>query len=213
MPSLLSRFLHLQLQPHANDQKPSHHDSDELDEVSSSTKTDDSGSASSRTARGDIDDLYHDAAGYEKALKQTGCLERSSWASANVDSGFNHLVRDDMSDEERAMALQLRTRHALAGHGSRGSTPLSRDSGNFQDLEEGLLKISPAEVIDILKSEFGCLSTHGPEKLLLETDGCILMDVSIIVSPTFEKLEKSVTNCISRASFILQHTDLRFTHP
>ena len=48
---------------------------------------------------------------------------------------------------------------------------------------EHLDELKPDDIVDILVREFGRLAAKGEEeKLLLETDGCLLHDVAIVVS-------------------------------
>ncbi|TFK27999.1 sterol 3-beta-glucosyltransferase [Coprinopsis marcescibilis] len=195
MTSIISKLAHLHLHRNGsagpgspgNSKPDMAEDSDDSD---STATTSTSGSTSSTVPR--ASNLYHEAAGYEKALNHAGCFDSDAntlLSSRNSEAAFNHLVRKDLSDEEQAATShddmeggvseqptpQLKHRQSCAERAS--ETPIINRPTQVEDL---FTDLGPTEVVKILTEEFGPLGIPEEEKLLLEVDGVILRDVLII---------------------------------
>lgn len=127
-------------------------------------------------------------------------------------NGFESLVRHDLNQSELAIANHDAKVAATTGSwipgdlDSKGSVQydaedeyrISSDSSPDADLalpaihrvpnyeSEELAKLEPKEIVRILIQEFGELAGPDEEELLLlETDGCLFSEISVVVSFCF----------------------------
>jgi sterol 3beta-glucosyltransferase len=137
-------------------------------------------------------------------LSNTGCI-LSRCSEPNGVNGFHDLVEKDLDVSEQAIVGRL-TKLRVAGDtwiaGDLTAEPESYDAADqvspVDDLEpkapilhrvvvtseEESWKLGPDEIVHLLVQEFGPLAEEGEEeKLILETDGCLIHDVVIVVHP------------------------------
>ncbi|KAG6918321.1 hypothetical protein DXG01_015179 [Tephrocybe rancida] len=144
-----------------------------------------------------ISQLYGEAAGFEKVLAESGCIDcrRSHKDGSN---GFADLVGHDLSQCEQAVADHAnKLSVARLATGDVSYPPLD-DEESFEDGADEFRvpspiinrmetdevepwELDPPKIIALLVDEFGPLTVEGEEEnLLLETDGCIIQDVFIV---------------------------------
>lgn len=154
--------------------------------------------------------LYDEATEFEKILFRTGCVAPNTSCPMG-STGFANLLGRDLTNCERAI---FNRDAKLCAATRQWPPPLKDDpqvlpfdaddekstfsqSSYLPDIEfpfihrasshdiEHLDELKPDDIVDILVREFGRLAAKGEEeKLLLETDGCLLHDVAIVVSQT-----------------------------
>ncbi|KAF8964439.1 glycosyltransferase family 1 protein [Flammula alnicola] len=148
-----------------------------------------------------ISQLYDEASEFEKVLLRSGCINPEGVCPKGT-TGFLHLVGHDLSTCERAMV----NRDAKVCAANRSWVPpapelddtstlssisqVSSDPSDFvlptihrvsTDDSEPIDTLEPKDILGLLAQEFGSLAVEGDEeKLLLETDGCLLHDVAIL---------------------------------
>ncbi|KAG6827933.1 hypothetical protein H0H92_009911 [Tricholoma furcatifolium] len=141
-----------------------------------------------------ISQLYGEAVEFEKVLAKSGCIEcpirRSHKDGCN---GFADLVGHDLSQCEQATAdhcnklsvARYCTRDTEAAYEDFKScvesngppAPIIHRAGD----EDEPWDLDPQKIVALLVDEFGPLVAEDEEeKLLLETDGCLIQDVFII---------------------------------
>ncbi|KAG6866280.1 hypothetical protein C0991_006376 [Blastosporella zonata] len=141
--------------------------------------------------------LYGEAAEFEKILAKYGCIDcRQSHKDGS--NGFADLVCHDLSQCEQAVAAQVNKLSVARPsaedvsysanvdekdlEGDAEFVPPSPIINRVETDEPAPWKLEPAKIIDLLVDEFGPLTVEGEEeKLLLETDGCLIQDVFIVV--------------------------------
>ncbi|TFK40571.1 glycosyltransferase family 1 protein [Crucibulum laeve] len=155
-----------------------------------------------------ISQLYNEAAEFEKVLVHSGCIDSRSEVVDGAN-GFDDLVARDLTDSERAIADHAAkmsatqtswiTEHDLDHNvlydeldekQSVGTPTISDTATAFSrkypslkrsTSQESETSLGPQEIVDILVEEFGSLTAPGEEeKLILETDGCLIHDVAIV---------------------------------
>lgn len=154
-----------------------------------------------------VTNLYDEATEFEKILFLSGCVAPNTSCPMG-STGFANLLGHDLTNRERAIfnrdaKLCAATRQwppplkddpqVLPFDTDDEKTPFSQ-SPYLSDIEfpyihrasshdiEHLDELKPEDIVDILVREFGRLAPKGEEeKLLLETDGCLLHDVAIVV--------------------------------
>jgi sterol 3beta-glucosyltransferase len=154
-----------------------------------------------------VTQLYDEATEFEKILFRSGCVAPNKSCPMGT-TGFVNLLSRDLTKCERAIF----NRDAKICAATRPWPPPSTDdpqslpfesddekntssgSSGLSDIEfpsihrapthdnEQLDELEPEDIVDILVHEFGPLAANGEEKLLLETDGCLLHDVAVVVS-------------------------------
>jgi len=155
-----------------------------------------------------ISHIYTNANQYEKVLSYTGCIQ-SRRSDADGANGFHDLVEKDLDSSEQVIASRF-TKLRVAGEtwipGDLTAEPDSYeadkdDESSSDDSVDNIeskgpvlhraatsdgdsWKLEPDEIIPLLIEEFGPLAEEGEEeKLILETDGCLIQDVIIVVHP------------------------------
>lgn len=156
-----------------------------------------------------ISQLYNEADAFEKVLRCTGCVKPLTSRSGTSKSGFESLVRNDLNQSELAIANHDAKVAATTGswipadldskdsvqYDAEDEFRISSDSSPDADLalptihrvpnheSEELAKLKPKEIVRILIQEFGELAGPDEEELLLlETDGCLFSEISVVVS-------------------------------
>ncbi|EAU86229.2 sterol 3-beta-glucosyltransferase [Coprinopsis cinerea okayama7 len=207
MPSILSKVLRGSLLHSGNKASPGDSEGSTVDRSQPaqdpSLHTTDSSDTSSISSSGSAANdqvphasLYKDAEAYEQVLKKTGCLDSDSCCrhDEREHCGFDHLIRKDLTSEEKVLVSHDARFRAMMNppkwfddpsSTSQSTSPTSSIPHEPQirrppGCEEQLSGLSAGEVVDILITEFGPLAHPGEEKLLLEVDGCIVIDVSVI---------------------------------
>lgn len=160
-----------------------------------------------------ISQLYSEAAEFEKILASSGCIDcrRSDVDGAN---GFADLIGRDLSPSEKAVACRAAklsvtgytwTPRYIASESESYDDDLPPSKSLVEETEADIptirrastmeadsdsWKLEPGEIIQLLIHEFGSLATQGEEeKLILETDGCLIHDVIIVVTfPSYRSL-------------------------
>lgn len=151
--------------------------------------------------------LYDEATEFEKILFRSGCVAPEKSCPMG-STGFANLLGRDLTSCERAI---FNRDAKLCAATRQWPPPLKDDpqvlpfdiddekstpspSSYLSDMKfpsihrapshdiQHLDELKPEDIVDILVREFGRLAAEGEEeKLLLETDGCLLHDVAIIV--------------------------------
>ena len=157
-----------------------------------------------------ISQLYNEADAFEKVLRCAGCLRKPLTSrSRSSKGGFESLVRNDLNQSELAIANHDAKVAATTGswipadleskdsvqYDAEDESTISSDSSLDADLalpiihrvpnheSEELAKLKPEEIVRILIEEFGQLAGPDEEELLLlETDGCLFSEISVVVS-------------------------------
>jgi len=154
-----------------------------------------------------VTQLYDEATEFEKILFRSGCVAPNKSCPMG-STGFANLLGHDLTNCERAIfnrdaKLCAATRQwppplkedpQVLPFDAVDETSTSSSSSYLSDIQfpfihrptreiEHLDELKPEVIVDILVREFGRLAAKGEEeKLLLETDGCLLHDVAIVVS-------------------------------
>ncbi|KAJ7675882.1 glycosyltransferase family 1 protein [Mycena polygramma] len=155
-----------------------------------------------------FDHFYSEAAAFEKVLANYGCIEDRE-THKDGTNGFEDLVRKDLTPQEQGIAsyaAQLRTTGSSPSWTPSPTSSIVDEPETYTEEEDSSLdlstescdipapvlhrsgtldsdawKLEPDEIIRLLRNEFGPLAPDGEEeKLLLETDGGIMKDVTII---------------------------------
>ncbi|KAG5716720.1 Sterol 3-beta-glucosyltransferase [Termitomyces sp. T112] len=163
----------------------------------SSTLSDDIQDIAATSDPPTLSQLYGEAAEFEKVLAKSGCID-CRHSHKDGSNGFADLVGHDLSRCEQAVAdrvnklsvSRLYTDDVLGSSNDNEDTlevdgtqsePPSPIINRVVTEEEEPWQLDPPEIISLLIDEFGPLTTEGEdEKLLLETDGCLILDVFII---------------------------------
>ncbi|KAG5641414.1 hypothetical protein DXG03_005259 [Asterophora parasitica] len=155
-----------------------------------------------------IAQLYGEAVEFEKVLVSTGCINcRSTISHGDGTNGFADLVRNDLSLAEQQAADRVAklsvaqfpdsdesdssfsfsdesSTHSTADTDVDAAPPCQTNSPVIHRVqaEEGdPWKLDPPKIVDLLVEEFGPLAAPDEEeKLVLETDGCLIHDVFIV---------------------------------
>ncbi|KAF9468587.1 glycosyltransferase family 1 protein [Collybia nuda] len=147
--------------------------------------------------------IYCDAAAFEKVLAGSGCIN-SRGSDKNGANGFADLVGRDLNSSEKAVAGRIArlcvTQYSWTPDDPTAEIdtheePKSPDHQSWElekPLESPVIhrvqadnddtwKLNPRQIIDLLVQEFGPLTSEGEEeRLVLETDGCLIHDVIIV---------------------------------
>lgn len=155
--------------------------------------------------------IYNDAEAYDKVLLSAihrDSRDSDPDIPESRRTGYNHLVIDDLTPSERADIGQA-TKLAVTGDTwtpgnlTEEPEPYDEDDGSSQDtavhaiiesspiptfhrpatMDTDSWKLEPQKIVELLVNEFGSL-TEGedkPEKLILESDGCMFNGVVILV--------------------------------
>ncbi|KAG6903130.1 hypothetical protein C0995_004677 [Termitomyces sp. Mi166 len=163
----------------------------------SSTLSDDIRDLTAASDPPTLSQLYGEAAEFEKILAKSGCINRRH-SHKDGSNGFADLVCHDLSQCEKAMVDRVKklsvarlyaddafhsfndNQDALEGDGaeSLSSSPIINRVVTDEDEP---WQLDPPEIISLLIDEFGPLTMEGEEeKLLLEADGCLILDVFIV---------------------------------
>jgi sterol 3beta-glucosyltransferase len=156
-----------------------------------------------------ISRLYNQADAFENVLRCAGCVKPLTFRSKTSKSGFESLVRNDLNQSELEIADHDAKVAATTGswipvdldsgdsvqYDAEDEYRISNDSSPDADLalpaihrvpnheSEELAKLKPEEIVPILIQEFGELAGPDEEELLLlETDGCLFSEISVVVS-------------------------------
>ncbi|KAG6836686.1 hypothetical protein H0H93_004976 [Arthromyces matolae] len=142
--------------------------------------------------------LYGEAVEFEKVLAKSGCIDcpirRSHKDGVN---GFADLIGGDLSQCEQALANHVNrlTRARLEPLDSFSDVKMDFDGDEPEECKlskpiidrvvtgnkEESWELDPPKIIELLQEEFGPLAAEDEEeKLLLETDGCLIEDVFIM---------------------------------
>lgn len=165
----------------------------------SSTLSDDIEDLAATSDPPTLSQLYGEAAEFEKVLANSGCIDcrRSHKDGSN---GFSDLVGRDLNHYEQAVADRVNkfsvarsyANHAFDSSGNKQDVLEDDGAGSMTPIIDRIVtdskeneswQLDPPQIISLLIDEFGPLTTEGEEeKLLLETDGCLILDVFIMVS-------------------------------
>ncbi|KAG6856527.1 hypothetical protein H0H87_003452 [Tephrocybe sp. NHM501043] len=142
-----------------------------------------------------LSQLYGEAAEFEKVLAKSGCIN-CRHSHKDGSNGFADLVSHDLSQCEQAVADRVNklcvarmsvedvstyVENKSLQHDANDFIPPSPIINRVETDEEAPWKLEPPEIIALLVDEFGPLATEDEEeKLLLETDGCVIQDVFIV---------------------------------
>ncbi|KAG6900170.1 hypothetical protein C0993_001882 [Termitomyces sp. T159_Od127] len=163
----------------------------------SSTLSDDIQDLAATSDPPTLSQLYGEAAEFEKVLASSGCID-CRCSHKDGSNGFADLIGCDLDRYEQAVADRV-NKFSVARYYENHPFDLS-ESNNKQDVlediqdsvpiinrvvtdskEEEPWQLDPPEIISLLIDEFGPLTTEGEEeRLLLETDGCLILDVFIM---------------------------------
>jgi len=149
--------------------------------------------------------LYNEAAEFEKVLLHSGCINPFGVCPKGT-TGFSDLVGRDLSKCERALLDRDAQLYAVEkswfppdsetddGHIAEHNqpTPESFNSANIVQPDihrassvdnECLTYLEPQDIVNILIREFGPVAAPGnEERLLIETDGCLIHDIAVVVN-------------------------------
>ncbi|KAG6891346.1 hypothetical protein C0992_008461 [Termitomyces sp. T32_za158] len=196
----------------------------------SSTLSDDIQDLAATSDPPTLSQLYGEAAEFEKVLAKSGCIEcrRSHKDGSN---GFADLVGRDLNHYEQAIADRV-NKFSVARYYSNNAFDSSNNkqdvfeddvSGSVQDpvpvidrvvtdSEDEPWRLDPPEIISLLIDEFGPLTTEGEEeRLLLETDGCLILDVFImgVIHVTTHRVAFHASLLESKPNLLLSHRTIK----
>jgi len=135
-------------------------------------------------------ELINDASNYEQILRQCECINQGDSQPGLVDLVANEIHENGDLEETEAKNMVLSSKEYSGvslydldqSDETRNFIPVIHRASSTSE-NSGLDELEYQDIIDILIQEFGILT--GPEveeKLLLETDGCLIQHVAIVVS-------------------------------
>ena len=150
--------------------------------------------------------LYNDAAEFERLLAHSGCIE--SPTSENGDDSFARFIGRDLEESEPSNNIYAEPEDFVPGTLpvvredvkwppedlaiSKQPTPLPPPPAPMPLDEKPALReswnLEPDVVVRLMIEEFGSLAMDGEEeKLLMDTDGCLIGGVLIVVMRTLRE--------------------------
>ncbi|KAF4617533.1 hypothetical protein D9613_005915 [Agrocybe pediades] len=135
----------------------------------------DSGSLNNSEPKPSPSEILHDASSYEEILCRSGCIKDNK-TSGGSEIGLTDLVAEEINTKASNTSEEIQE-NDFASH----SNPIIHRASTSDSSTISLYILEFQDIIDILVQEFGSLV--GPdeeEKLLLETDGCLVQHVAIV---------------------------------